>query len=94
MPDRIHGASGASAARSKADPSDKNQIGAPMPGVISTVNIKSGQSVEVGDVLLSIEAMKMETAIYSETAGVVTELLVKTGDQIDAKDLLVQLAEE
>ena len=50
--------------------------------------------MEVGDVLLSIEAMKMETAIYSETAGVVTELLVKTGDQIDAKDLLVQLAEE
>ena len=94
VPDRIHGASGASAARSKADPSDKNQIGAPMPGVISTVNIKNGQSVEVGDVLLSIEAMKMETAIYSETAGVVTELLVKTGDQIDAKDLLVQLADE
>jgi len=69
------------------------QIGAPMPGVISTVNVSSGQQVATGDVLLSIEAMKMETAIYADTNGVVKELLVKAGDQIDAKDLLVQLAE-
>ena len=62
-----------------------------MPGVISTVNISSGQEIAAGDVLLSIEAMKMETAIYAEASGVVSELLVKTGDQIDAKDLLVRL---
>ena len=43
--------------------------------------------------LLSIEAMKMETAIYSEKAGVVEELLVKTGDQIDAKDLMVRISD-
>ena len=64
-----------------------------MPGVISTVNISTGQEVNAGDVLLSIEAMKMETAIYAEASGVVSELLVKTGDQIDAKDLLVKLEE-
>jgi len=93
VPDRIHGASGAVAARAKADPADKLQVGAPMPGVVSTVNVSSGQSVNAGDVLLSIEAMKMETAIYADTTGVVSELLVKAGDQIDAKDLLVQLAE-
>ena len=69
------------------------QIGAPMPGVISTVNISDGQEVNAGDVLLSIEAMKMETAIYAEASGVVSELLVKAGDQIDAKDLLVKLKE-
>jgi len=93
VPDRIHGASGVSAVRAKADPDDKLQVGAPMPGVVSTVNVSNGQSVKAGDVLLSIEAMKMETAIYSDVDGVISDLLVKTGDQIDAKDLLVQLAE-
>jgi len=94
VPDRIHGASAASAVRAKADPADKLQVGAPMPGVISTVNVSNGQSVNAGDVLLSIEAMKMETAIYADINGMVSELLVKAGDQIDAKDLLVQLAEK
>ena len=93
VPDRIHGASGASAARPKADPADKLQIGAPMPGVISTVSVSNGQEVKAGEVLLSIEAMKMETAIYAESSGIVSELLVKAGDQIDAKDLLVKLEE-
>jgi len=93
VPDRIHGASGANAMRAKADPEDKMQVGAPMPGVISTVKIKAGQSVKAGDVLLSIEAMKMETAIYADVDGVVSELLVKAGDQIDAKDLLIKLSE-
>jgi len=62
-----------------------------MPGVISTVSVKLGQQVSVGDVLLSIEAMKMETAIYAEASGEVVEMLVATGDQIDAKDLLIKL---
>ncbi len=93
VPDRIHGAPGTQA-RAKADADDKLQVGAPMPGVISTVSVKDGQSVQVGDVLLSIEAMKMETAIYAEVSGTITELLVKTGDQIDAKDLLIRFAEE
>ncbi|TIM59293.1 MAG: hypothetical protein E5Y52_31825, partial [Mesorhizobium sp.] len=48
-----------------------------------------GQAVKAGDVLLSIEAMKMETALHAERDGVVAEVLVKAGDQIDAKDLLI-----
>ncbi len=91
VPDRIHGAEGI-AVRAKADPEDPMQVGAPMPGVISTVNVSKGQQVAAGDVLLSIEAMKMETAIYADAAGEVAELLVATGDQIDAKDLLVRLS--
>jgi len=91
VPDRLHGA-GDAIVRAKADAADKCQVGAPMPGVVSTVNVKVGQSVASGDILLSIEAMKMETAIYSEVDGEVEELLVKTGDQIDAKDLLVKMA--
>lgn len=90
VPDRLHGAAGA-LARAKADPTNAEHVGAPMPGVVSTVNVKTGQSVQTGDVLLSIEAMKMETAIYSEVDGVIEEMLVKAGSQIDAKDLLVRI---
>ncbi|CAD7047719.1 pyruvate carboxylase [Pseudorhizobium endolithicum] len=88
VPDRAHGASG-SAARPKADNSNPNHVGAPMPGVVSTVAVSAGQAVKCGDVLLSIEAMKMETALHAERDGTVAEVLVRTGDQIDAKDLLV-----
>ncbi len=86
--DRAHGASG-HAARAKVDGSNPDHLGAPMPGVISTVAVASGQSVKAGDVLLSIEAMKMETALHAERDGVLADVLVKVGDQIDAKDLLL-----
>jgi pyruvate carboxylase len=64
-------------------------LGAPMPGVISRVFVTAGQAVKAGDVLLSIEAMKMETALHAEKDGAIAEVLVKAGDQIDAKDLLI-----
>ncbi|OJT96715.1 MAG: hypothetical protein BGN83_22525 [Rhizobium sp. 63-7] len=60
-----------------------------MPGVISRVFVNPGQTVGAGDVLVSIEAMKMETAIHAEKEGTIAEILVRAGDQIDAKDLLV-----
>lgn len=91
VPDRAHGASSA-ALRRKAEAGNDLQVGAPMPGVISTVAVAPGQEMQAGDVLLSIEAMKMETAIHSENDGVLSEVLVKVGDQIDAKDLLVVFA--
>ena len=49
----------------------------------------SGQQVSSGDVLVSIEAMKMETALHADRDGVIKDVHVKAGDQIDAKDLLV-----
>ena len=55
--------------------------------------VAAGQTVKAGDVLLSIEAMKMETALHAERDGTVAEVLVKAGDQIDAKDLLVVFEE-
>ncbi len=60
-----------------------------MPGVVSTLAVSAGQAVKAGDVLLSIEAMKMETALHAERDGKIAEVLVTAGDQIDAKDLLV-----
>lgn len=90
VPDRRHGAAG-TAARRKAEAGNEGHIGAPMPGVVSSVTVSAGQPVKAGDVLLSIEAMKMETAIHAERDGTVAEVLVKAGDQIDAKDLLLVL---
>ena len=88
VPDRAHGASNGKA-RPKAEAGNDAHLGAPMPGVVSGVSVSAGQAVKAGDVLLSIEAMKMETALHAERDGVVAEVLVKAGDQIDAKDLLV-----
>jgi pyruvate carboxylase len=88
VPDRAHGAAGAAAMR-KAEDGNAAHVGAPMPGVISTVAIAAGQDVKAGDVLVSIEAMKMETALHAERDGKVKEVLVTPGVQIDAKDLLV-----
>jgi pyruvate carboxylase len=86
--DRARGASNG-AVRRKVEAGDETQVGAPMPGVVSTLAVTAGQSIKAGDVLLSIEAMKMETALHAERDGTVAEVLVKAGDQIDAKDLLV-----
>ncbi|WFU08797.1 pyruvate carboxylase [Rhizobium sp. CB3090] len=88
VPDRAHGASG-SAVRRKAEVGNAAHVGAPMPGVISTVFVTPGQELKAGDVLVSIEAMKMETALHAEKDGTIAEVLVRAGDQIDAKDLLV-----
>ena len=88
VPDRSR--SGGVHTRPKADPTDAKQVGAPLPGVISTLCVTQGQEVKAGDVLLSIEAMKMESALHAERDGVVSEVHVKVGDQIDAKDLLLK----
>ncbi|WP_061930419.1 pyruvate carboxylase [Aureimonas sp. AU22] len=88
VPDRARG-NGSGTARPKAEPGNAAHVAAPMPGVVSTLAVRPGQSVKAGDVLLSIEAMKMETALHAEADGTVEAVHVKAGDQIDAKDLLV-----
>ncbi|WP_406645251.1 pyruvate carboxylase [Aliisedimentitalea scapharcae] len=79
------------AQRPKAELGNPNHIGAPMPGVVATVAVLSGQDVKEGDLLLTIEAMKMETGIHAERDATVKALHVQPGGQIDAKDLLVEL---
>ncbi len=92
VPDRAHGASGAGQRR-KADPGNAAHVAAPMPGVVATLAVKAGQQVTAGDVLLSIEAMKMETALHAERDGTIAEVVVQPGQQIDAKDLLIVYAD-
>ena len=57
-------------ARPKADPADPLQAGAPIPGIITSVNVSVGTKVAKGDKLFTMEAMKMQTTIYAGTDGV------------------------
>jgi len=75
----------------KADSADPNHVGAPMPGVVSTIAVEVGQEVERGDTLLTMEAMKMETSIKAERAAIIKRVVARIGEQFDAKDLLVEL---
>ena len=79
------------AVRPKAEAGNPGHVGAPMPGVVASVAAREGQAVNPGDLLLTIEAMKMETGLHAERAGTVKALHVQPGAQIDAKDLLVEL---
>ncbi len=88
VPDR-HAGQGR-AAHPKAEPGNPRQVGAPLPGAISGVSVEPGQTVRQGDLLLTIEAMKMETGLHAERDGVVRSVLVAPGAQVDAKDLLVE----
>jgi len=76
----------------KAEDGNENHIGAPMPGLVVSVSVKEGDSVERGDVLLSIEAMKMETSLLAEASGKIGKVIVSPGTQVDTKDLLLVLA--
>jgi pyruvate carboxylase len=75
----------------KADPDNAKHVGAPMPGKISTITVKPGQPVKEGEKLLSIEAMKMETAVYAPRNAKVASIEVKLGTTVTAGDLLVIL---
>jgi pyruvate carboxylase len=79
------------AAKPKAQEGNPAHIGAPMPGSIASVTAVAGQKVLPGDLLLTIEAMKMETGIHADRAGVVKAVFVHAGSQIEAKDLLIEL---
>ncbi len=78
------------AIRPKARDGEPAHVGAPMPGSIASVAVKAGQKVNAGDLLLTIEAMKMETGLHADRSGTVKALHVAAGSQIEAKDLLVE----
>ena len=75
--------------RVKAEPTVHGQVGAPIPGAITSLFVELNQPVEKGDKLLVLEAMKMQTTVSAAIAGRVKQRFVKVGDTVDAKDLLI-----
>ena len=68
-----------------------NDIKAPMPGLILSINVKVGQEVKEGESLLILEAMKMENSISSPKDGVVKSIRVKNGKTVEKGTLLIEL---
>ena len=77
--------------RSKSDDNNSDQIGSPLPGQVAKIFVEAGNKVIKGDKLLIIEAMKMETTINAEKSGTVKLVNVSTGDNVETKDLLIEI---
>ena len=65
------------------------QIVAPMPGSIVNINVSAGQAVKAGDVLIVLEAMKMETDITAPCDGVVKQIVTSKGATVNTDDVLL-----
>ena len=74
-----------------ADPEDKSQIGASIPGMVSKVNVKPGDQVEENQVVAVVEAMKMETSVVARMAGKVDQVLIREGASVKAGELLITI---
>ena len=64
---------------------------APMPGNILMVAVTAGQTVKEGELLVVLEAMKMETEIFAPKAGTVAQVLVSKGSTVNTGDTMVVL---
>lgn len=67
------------------------KITAPLPGVILELRVKEGDQVKTGDLLLIMEAMKMENNILAEHTGVVKDIKVHKGDTVLQGDLMIEI---
>ena len=79
--------------RLKADASKAGEVGAPIPGMITSIAVAVGAKVEKGEKLLSLEAMKMLTQVNAPVSGTVEEICVSVGETVEAKDLMVRIGE-
>ncbi|WP_285766480.1 pyruvate carboxylase [Peribacillus sp. SI8-4] len=75
----------------KADPKNKEQIGATMPGTVIRAVVEKGDQVKQGDHLIITEAMKMETTVQAPFSGTVKDIYVKDGEAISTGDLLIEI---
>jgi pyruvate carboxylase len=75
----------------KADPAKTNEVGAPIPGLVTALAVSVGAKVAKGEKLLTLEAMKMQTTIYAPCDGVVDEICVQMAEAVESKDLILRI---
>ena len=90
-PVRRPAAPAAAPAPAAAAPAGATTVEAPMPGKILNIKVSEGQAVKFGEVVVIMEAMKMETEIVAPADGTVSKILVKAGDSVDTGAALVAL---
>lgn len=81
----------APAAAAPASSGGAHSVVSPMPGTVLDIKVKEGDAVSVNQVVVMLEAMKMETEIVSEFSGTVSAVRVKKGDAVDTDTVLVEL---
>ena len=86
--EEMTGAPAAPAPAAPAVPAGGEKITAPMPGTILAVNVANGSAVKKGDVLMILEAMKMENEIMAPCDGAVTSVAVTKGASVESGTLL------
>lgn len=69
----------------------ENDIKAPMPGLIVSVDVKEGQEVKEGEGILVLEAMKMENTLQAPRDGVVKSIAIKAGDKVEKNTVLIEM---
>jgi biotin carboxyl carrier protein len=69
-----------------------SQVLSPLPGLVATVHVKSGDTVAAGDPVVTLQSMKMEIPVAAESDGTVAEVLVSEGDEIDTGAVIARLA--
>ena len=74
-----------------AAPAGGTKVTAPMPGNILDVKVAVGDKVQEGQLVVLLEAMKMENELFSPAAGSVTAVMVKKGDTVNSNDVLVTI---
>jgi pyruvate carboxylase len=74
-----------------ADPKDNRDISSPIPGMVSRIEVKEGDLVEENAVLLTVEAMKMETSITAKVSGKVEKIYVEDGQKVTPGVLLIRM---
>lgn len=77
--------------RLKADPAKPEEVGAPIPGMVTSLGVGVGAKVQKGDKLVTLEAMKMLTQVNAPVTGVVEEIPVAVGETVESKDLMVRI---